>query len=84
MGVPARFAYTALDGDPQVMPIGVGRPWRIVDSTQAGDPDQRTKSVLQTPSADAGCISRYSRSSVEAKERHAFVEACDNHSIPPS
>ncbi len=47
-GIPARFAYTALDGDPQVVPIGVGRPWRIVESTQAGDPDQRTNSVLQT------------------------------------
>jgi hypothetical protein len=52
LGVPTRFAYTALDGDPQVMPIGVGRPWRIVDFTQAGDPDQRTKSVLQTLATD--------------------------------
>ena len=52
MGVPARFAYTALDGDPQVMPIGVGHPWRIVDSTQAGDSGQRIGSVLQTLTTD--------------------------------
>ena len=51
-GIPAQFTNTALDGDPQVVPIGVGRPWQIVDSSQAGDPDQRTNSVLQTLATD--------------------------------
>ena len=36
-----------------------------------------------TGPADAG-VSLHSRSSADAKERHAFVDARDNHSIPPS
>ncbi|MEQ4209771.1 DUF6572 domain-containing protein [Actinopolymorpha sp. B9G3] len=43
------YVSFALDGQMErSFPEAAGRPWRIVVSAQAGDPDHRTNSVLQT------------------------------------
>ena len=48
-GIPARFAYIGLDGDPQVMPIGVGRRGASSTPLKPETPRRRTNLRVADP-----------------------------------